>query len=231
MVSSNPEGAQIQIDGRSDAQWITPRTISGLSAGEHTVTFIKPGYTTVIKTVDVVGNQHPVVTASMQQISAVLSVTSDPVGASIVLDGRDTGKLSPAQFSVSPGSHQVKLRKDGYFEFATLASAQGNQTVPVSGKLVQAGQTDHIQTVGKFGKFFGAGNKAEMGKVRVKTTPKGAYVVINGKPAPEPSPSEFFLNPGTYEIKMQMTGHPDIKRTIQVEKGKRVELDEVFSPR
>src|SRR5689334_5603241 len=35
-VNSEPDGAQFQIDGRSDARFVTPATIGQLSPGRHT---------------------------------------------------------------------------------------------------------------------------------------------------------------------------------------------------
>ena len=42
-----------------------------------------------------------------------LSVSSEPSGALVFLDGRDTGERTPATFEVSAGSHTVLLTMDG----------------------------------------------------------------------------------------------------------------------
>jgi serine/threonine protein kinase len=231
VVTSIPDGAQIQIDGRSDVQWVTPRTMTGLTAGEHVIHISKAGYTTVIKTVALNAGDRPIVSVALQQIGAILSVTSEPVGASILVDGRETGKVTPAQVNVPNGTHQIALRKDGYFEFSGSALAQNGQTVAVNGTLQQAGRTDQIQTVGKLSKMFKGSGGQDMGRVRVKTRPKGAYILVNGKPAPDASPTELLLNPGTYDITMQLLGYKDLKRRIRVDEGRRVELDEVLEQR
>ncbi len=231
VVTSLPEGAQVQLDGRADAQWLTPYSMTGVPVGPHSVTISKPGYTTVTKTVEIAANQRPVITVALQPVAATLAITSEPSGAAVFLDGHDTGKQTPAQLSVNPGTHQLVFRKDGYFEQSSVANAASNQTVPVAAVLVLAGRTDQIQSVGGKFKLFGGKNNSDMGRLKVKTEPKGAYITINGKPAPDASPSEFLLNPGTYEVRMQLTGHPDIRRTVEVVKGKRIELDEVFAPR
>jgi hypothetical protein len=228
VVTSIPDGAQIQVDGRSDVQWVTPRTMTGLTTGEHVIHISKPGYTTVIKTVALNAGDRPIVSVALQQIGAILSVTSEPGGAMILVDGKETGKVTPAQVNVSTGSHQIALRKDGYFEFTSSAVAQNAQSVAVNGNLLQAGRTDQIQTVGKLSKMFKGNGGAEMGRVRVKTSPKGAYILVNGKPAPDASPSEFLLNPGMYEVTMQLLGYRDVKRRIRVDGGRRVEIDEVL---
>ena len=43
-VSSSPQGAQITVDGRSDPDWVTPRTVEGLAAGSHTVILSREGF-------------------------------------------------------------------------------------------------------------------------------------------------------------------------------------------
>src|SRR6202011_1020252 len=37
VVDSTPEGAQVQVDGRSDPSWVTPYTITGIAPGQPTV--------------------------------------------------------------------------------------------------------------------------------------------------------------------------------------------------
>lgn len=49
----------------------------------------------------------------MKTARATLSITSTPPGAAIVLDGEDTGEVTPAEIEVEPGEHVVALRLEG----------------------------------------------------------------------------------------------------------------------
>ena len=63
-----------------------------------------------------------------------LRVDSVPQGARIYLDGRATGRLTPATFDVSPGSHTVRLTRDGMLDWGprTITIAAGeNETLHV----------------------------------------------------------------------------------------------------
>ena len=51
-IDSNPQGAQIQIDGKSDPSWITPFDVTGLSPGQHIVAVSKSGYSADARAVD-----------------------------------------------------------------------------------------------------------------------------------------------------------------------------------
>jgi len=126
---STPQGAQVQLDGKTDPSWVTPFTLSGLGAGQHTVTVSKPGYSTDTRTVDVASGGKAFVTSRLAQLMATLSVTSTPPGANVYIDGRDTGKLTPAQVSVDKGQHVVLVRKPGFVDETTSAQFVLAQTV------------------------------------------------------------------------------------------------------
>ena len=53
----------------------------------------------------------------------------DPVGASIFLDGKDTGHVTPTQLSVEKaGNHTILVKKQGYLDETTTANIQAGQT-------------------------------------------------------------------------------------------------------
>ena len=45
-LDSTPQGAQVQIDGRSDPSYVTPFAVTNLQPGQHTITVSKAGYGT-----------------------------------------------------------------------------------------------------------------------------------------------------------------------------------------
>lgn len=45
---------------------------------------------------------------------AQLTISSEPAGAELMIDGVSTGHKTPAQISISPGQHQVQLVLSGY---------------------------------------------------------------------------------------------------------------------
>ncbi len=49
----------------------------------------------------------------MKATPATLSITSTPAGAAIVIDGEDTGEVTPAEIEVEPGTHVVALQLEG----------------------------------------------------------------------------------------------------------------------
>jgi hypothetical protein len=227
-VDSTPQGAQVQVDGRTDPSWVTPFTLSALDPGQHTVTVSKPGYSSDTRTVAVTSGSKVAVTTHLNQLMATLSVTSTPAGANVYVDGKDTGKLTPAQVSVDKGQHLVLVRKAGYIDETTSAQFILAQTVTFSPALRALGNVDDIKTVGKMNKLFGGKSAQGMGIISIKTLPKGAQVAVNQHMLDRPSPVDFTLDPGNYIVDITMTGYAPIHKVITVDKGGKAVIDEVM---
>ena len=228
-VNSTPEGAQLHIDGRNEAGWVTPYNLTGLAPGQHTVTVTKPGYSSETRTIDVASASKSFLVVQLAPLSAAASIASEPAGAAIFLDGKDTGRVTPAQVSVEKaGNHTLLLKKMGYLEETVTANLQAGQVFHFAPTLRALGSTDEIKTVSRFKKAFGCGDRAGMGTVSIKTQPKGAQIAINQRILDKNSPVEFYLNPGTYVIDITMSGFKPVHRVINVDQGGKVALDEIL---
>jgi hypothetical protein len=226
-VASTPAGAQIQIDGQSNSAWVTPFNLAGLNPGQHTLIISKPGYGSETRNIDVASGSKSFLSVQLAQLAATVSVTSDPAGVAIWMDGKDTGRVTPAQISVDkPGSHSFVFKKQGYLDEATSANLQVGQTIHLSPSLKALGNTDDIKIGGKFKKLFGGGDTAGMGAVSIKTQPKGAQVAINNRILDKNSPVDMYLNPGNYVLDITLSGFKDVHRVITVEKSGKVVIDE-----
>jgi formylglycine-generating enzyme required for sulfatase activity len=65
-----------------------------------------------------------------------IRVESTPDGASIWLDGTDTGQTTTAVLqNITPGSHTVKLTKQGYEDYETTVNVEAGKQVTVSATL------------------------------------------------------------------------------------------------
>ena len=228
-VNSTPEGAQIAVDGKSDPSWVTPYNATGIAPGQHTVTISKTGYGTETRTIEVGAASKSVLAIQLATLAAQISVASDPPGAAIILDGKDTGHITPTQLAVDkPGSHTLLVRKQGYLDETTTANLQAGQTFHYSPTLHALGQTDEIKTVSKFKKVFGGADTASMGTVSIKTNPKGAQIAVNRRIVDKGSPVDFYLNPGNYMIDIVLSGYKDVHRVVNVDKGGKVVIEETL---
>jgi hypothetical protein len=228
IIDSTPPGAQVQIDGKSDPSWMTPLTLSGLAAGQHSVTIAKSGYATDTRTVAVAAGGKASVNTRLGQVAATLAVSSNPAGASVFVDGKDSGKLTPAHVSVDKGQHSILVRKSGYLDETTSAPFAIGQTVNFSPALRPLGNVDDIKTVGKMKKLFAGKETQGMGTISVKTQPKGAQVAVNQHMLEKDSPVDFMLDPGNYIVDVTLSGYAPIHKIITVEKGSKSVIDEAL---
>jgi serine/threonine-protein kinase len=228
-LDSTPQGAQVQVDGASDPRWVTPLTASGLEPGRHTITISKAGYSPDTRTVDVASGSKSTIVIHLAQLVATLSVTSNPAGASIYVDGRDMGKTTPSQLSVDKGQHVLLVRKLSYLDETTTAKFVPGQAVTFSPTLRPLGDVDSIRTVGKMKKLFGGkGGQAGQATISIRTQPKGAQIAVNQHMLDKGSPVDVMLDPGNYVIDITLSDYAPIHKVVTVEKGNKVVVDETM---
>ena len=173
-INSTPEGAEVRIDGRSDPSWVTPFNLPGLAPGQHSVTVSRAGYAPETRTIDVASGSKSFLVIQLAQLTAAAAITSQPAGAQIFLDGKDTGKVTPAQITVDkPGAHTFLIRKQGYLDETSSASLQAGQIFHFAPTLKALGSADDIKLGGKFKKLFGGGDTAGMGAVKRQDPAQG----------------------------------------------------------
>ncbi|MGA2423061.1 MAG: serine/threonine-protein kinase [Terriglobales bacterium] len=230
LIDSSPQGAQFQVDGKSDPSWVTPFSLIDLSPGKHIISVSKTGYSSDIRSVDVVSGSKSSLLLHLAAVNALVAVNSTPPGANIIIDGKPTGRVTPAQFAVEKGSHTVLLRKPGYLDetvTADLGPAQNFQYAPV---LRALGNTEDMRTVGKFNKLFGRGGEstAGMGSINIHTQPKGAQVAINQQVLDKMSPVDVMVGPGNYIVDITLTGFKPVHKIVSVDKGSKAAIDEIL---
>jgi eukaryotic-like serine/threonine-protein kinase len=232
MVSSMPMGATVEIEGRAGQQWKAPQTVTGLTAGTYKVTFSMPGYATETRSVQVSGGSRTPVDVRMTAVKGFITVTGTPSGAHVLINGKDTGKLTPIEFMVEPGPQTVVVRKQGFLDAATDLKVAVGQSVNYAPKLMAAGRTDNIQIVGSggVGKLFGnSGSSQGMARIEIKSEPKGALVSVNGTPLQKTTPLEIQVEPGNYDITIQKDGYKPIHESAIVGEGDRIKISRPLS--
>jgi hypothetical protein len=113
-VDSRPRGAEVFIDGFRTGL-ATPYSFTNISDGPHRIMVSKPGYIPQESEVSLPYTPVPISTTNVsflleEYTSGFLRVASDPPGAAISLDGRDTGEVTPLILSSVPiGLHSVTV--------------------------------------------------------------------------------------------------------------------------
>jgi hypothetical protein len=162
-------------------------------------------------------------------MGAAAFISSVPSGAEVFLDGKDTGRVTPAQVQVDKlGTHIFSIRKQGFLDESTTTNLQPGQSFQFGPVLRALGATEEIRMAGKFKKIFGGGDTAGMGSISIKTQPKGAQIAVNHHVLDKTSPAEFYLNPGYYVIDITLSGYKDVHRVVNVDRGTKAAIDETM---
>jgi serine/threonine protein kinase len=228
-IDSNPPGAQVKLDGTSDPSYVTPLGLSNIQPGMHTIIVSKAGYASETRVVDVGSGARANASVQLKPLPATLVVKSDPAGANVYIDGRDTGTRTPAQVSVNGGQHVVLVRLSGYLDETMNAQFVLGQTFNFAPSLRPLGNADSIKTVNKMSKLFGnKGAQASQGVISIHTNPKGAEIAINQHMLDKGSPVDVSLDPGNYMLDITATGYMPIHKIINVTQGGKVVVDETM---
>jgi hypothetical protein len=223
-----PIGATVEIEGER-GQWQTPQTIGPLAPGKYKVTVRKPGFSSETRFVQVSAGGRTPVDVTLTATKGWITVAGSPTGAAIFVDGKDTGKVTPAQLMLDPATHNVMLRKAGYLEASTDLKLAAGQAISYSPSLMVAGRTDNIRIVSG-GKMFGAKPAANgMARIEIKSEPKGAQVVVNGTPLQKTTPVEIQVDSGSYDITLQKDGFKPVHESAIVGPDDHVRIDKSLS--
>jgi hypothetical protein len=230
VVSSTPAGAQVRIDNDSRSSGVTPYTATALSPGPHTITIAKDGYTQQAHKVIVEARRRLSFDVTLAESEASVAVDSDPEGATMFVDGHNSGSTTPARISLAKGSHSIRLVKAGYFETTQSVQLAPGQTTRVKPSLIAMGDTDSIKVAGgKLKRIFG-GASQNMASLQVRTLPKGARITINGREVEKPSPVELTLAPGNYQLAMSLEGYKPVRKMITVSATSKAIVEESLEP-
>ncbi len=156
-VVSTPAGAAVYLDGEETGQ-VTDCTLEDVPAGDHVITLKLDGYAEASTPVTVASGETAEVDLALTTLTGSLAVTSTPAGATIFIDGADTGEVTNATLDgIAVGTHTVTLKKDGYADTTAEVTVAYNEIATLHRDLVEA-----------------------RGSITVASTPTGAVIWLDG---------------------------------------------------
>ena len=122
-ITSEPAGGQAFLDGSEVGA--TPAGLHDVTPGRHQIEVRMAGRQSYTLDVVLEPGEHTFQAdlPRQEEAKATLHVTSDPPGAQVVLNGRRSGRVTPADLDgLAPGRHTLLLQKDGFEPFETTVS-------------------------------------------------------------------------------------------------------------
>jgi hypothetical protein len=137
----------------------------------------------------------------------LLSVTTEPPGAEVTLDGKKTSPTPVCINKVTPGKHEVEVRKPGFFPASRTFFIKPNTREVVSFELKAI---------------------PEKAQLRVLAGPPGASVFVDGEGlgvVQGLEPKVVLVDPGEHEVRVE---HPDCatsRRSVRVNGDTELSID------
>ncbi|MCP4676510.1 MAG: PEGA domain-containing protein [Deltaproteobacteria bacterium] len=156
---------------------------------------------------DTVGkkNTEDIDKAKAVSLHASLNIVSIPAGATVFIDGRDTGKTTPATIETPPGKHTVALTLAGRKEWSSITELVEGEKSRLSAVLVPPPPT-----------------------LKVLTRPEGARVFIDGAERGSSPMNATDLSPGTHKVVARFPERPNVARSVELVAGEETKIELVF---
>jgi hypothetical protein len=215
-VTSNPSGASAVLDNGYD-QLTTTGTFSNVPTGWHNVEVSKSGYQLYSTSIEVKPGATSTVYATLtpnKQVGSI-SVSSNPVGASLYVDTIYQGYTNQIVGNLAAGTHTVLLKKSGYKDFSQSMTVNSDQTVYMTATLTPL-------------------SSPTTGDLDVSSSPSGASIYLNGAYQGETRSSGPFyitgLTPATYTVVLKKGGYKDYTTAAQIVAGTTAKVSAVLQP-
>jgi len=202
---SNPSGAVVNVDGF----WYdtTPATIPWVGNGWHTVSVSMDGYQPYSETVYVEDATY-VVNANLIRYTpstGSLSISSQPDGADIYLDGIYYGNAPLVIGNLWAGNHKLQAKKPGYYDLT--------DTIAIT-------PADYMYTA----VLDPYPPQPQYGSLQIDSDPGGAAVYVNGNyKGSTPANHEVMyvtqLSPGTYNLRIVAQDYQPYTESAVVQAG------------
>jgi hypothetical protein len=151
-IASNPSGAAVYIDNKFVGE--TPLKTT-LAKGNYDVKVVLSGFQTYARHIAIEKNDSAVMHARLSKEYGALHISSTPSQATVYIDGKRQGQLTPFELQVSPGKYAVRVEKGNFYIYDDEVVVEQGKTMTVEADLVR-----------------------QVGKMVIETTPPGAKAYI-----------------------------------------------------
>lgn len=191
LISSEPAGATVTKDGINIGT--TPLLITDLTYGEYNIEINLNGYKPQNYQLKIDSNTPQKINAQLISTFAKATITSNPSGASVLINGSDVGVTPCSLDNIPEGNAQIKVTLDGYDDFVETVALVAGQEHTINAAL-----------------------EAKPSSLKIVTIPEKARIYINNQYRGE-APLELTpFEAGNYRIRAELKGYELMARTIDL---------------
>jgi len=194
LITTDPPTCEVSAKGVSLGT--TPLLVTTLESGTHRLTIASPGYQTKEVEVTLEGRTPLKQEIVLMSDSGTISLTSDPVGAEVLVNGISRGHTPCRLDRIPGGTVKLEVKADGFQPHAREVSLAAGEVQTVDVPL-----------------------KPLPGTLRVVSIPEGGRVYINDEFKGEAPFDWANAKPGTYRVRVDKSGHESVARDVTLGKG------------
>jgi hypothetical protein len=198
LLITTSAAAQIEIDNVEVGRTPLAAPIA-LAGGVRLLSVIAPGHEPVRRQIELAAGQTLTLDVPLTPIEAALAqinIESPLPGADVVLDGKVVGRTPlHGSLAVTPGPHNLSLRRAGYREERSEVALAGGASQTVSFALTEAPDS------------------ADLGIVALLVSERDATVIVDGRPRPDYREG-LRLAAGVHHVSVMRTGFFPVDRDL-----------------
>jgi formylglycine-generating enzyme required for sulfatase activity len=203
-ITTEPEvGAQVVLDGMPFGT--TPLAAAELAPGLHRLEFSAARYLAEVRELEVRGGgERQALSVTLTPDWGVVSLRTDPPGATILVDGAVAG-TTPADVEIASGEHEIEALLAGYNAWRSRIVVAANQPQPLPDVTLALAD----------------------GRLEIASSPSEASVSVDGEFRGR-TPIALKLSPGrAHRVALSKPGYETIARELSVaaDSGRRLQID------
>lgn len=210
-VTTDPSGASVRLNG--EVLGVTP-FIGVIPSGEHSLMLELDGHRTAEAQILMPEDRDLDLRFALEEAKGarepLLSVASDPAGATVRIDGEEVG-VTPYLAIHEPGEHRVRLDFPGFVPYERRVIVPDAHDLEVSLALIPEPLPPGPA------------------KVAVVTEPPGAAISVNGEPAGQ-SPVNVQLDAGAHVVVATREGFRTLEDRFSVSQGESMQMRLQLTP-
>jgi len=176
-----------------------------LRPGDYNIHVTAEGYYPLATTVTVDHRDSQSIELPLQALPGLLSVDSEPAGASVIVDGESVGKTPLRDLPLTEGEHQLRLEEARHLPV--------EQALQITGRSVR--QQLQLQLAPAWA------------EVTVDSLPLGATILLDGE-AVARTPATLEILQGEHQLMLQLQTYADWQQSLQIKASENLDLGKVM---
>jgi TolB-like protein len=177
----------IFMDGQYNSRSSGKQVTLSIAEGMHTIKFSLSGFKNWEKEINVLANQElsydvsltPGSSTQVEATTGILVVRSEPIGATVYVDGIEKGTTTLQITDIGVGDHEIRVEKNLYYSYSEIVNIQPDMIGEVKTEL-----------------------KPNFGSLSINSVPTGSVVMINGQVKGKTPYSIDRIKSDSYNIKV-----------------------------